>query len=74
MRFQEASVSLIARSWRHFRSVEPSGAGCVLTDRLEIEPRIRLMGPLLKPVYRLIFWNRHRKLRNWFGTTGAAQP
>ena len=66
-RFQEDSSSLINRQWRHQRIVEPDGEGCVLTDRLEIVPRLALLGFLLAPVYRLVFANRHRKLRRWHG-------
>lgn len=66
--FQESSSSLTNRQWRHQRVITPDGEhGCVLTDRLEIVPRIAVLGPLFAPVYRLIFWNRHRKLRRWFG-------
>ena len=64
----ESQNSLIARQWRHQRVIEPAGeSGCIVTDRLEIVPRVALLGLLLAPVYRLIFWNRHRKLRRWFG-------
>jgi hypothetical protein len=67
MRFQEDSGSLLVRQWRHQRIVEPEGACCVVTDRLEIVPRLALLGWLLAPVYRLVFANRHRKLRHWYG-------
>ncbi len=67
MRFQEDSSSLLARQWRHQRVVEPDGTGCVLSDRLEIVPRLALLGWLLAPVYRQVFANRHRKLRQWYG-------
>jgi hypothetical protein len=66
-RFQEDSSSLMNRQWRHQRIVEPDGAGCIVTDRLEIVPRLALLGFLQAPVYRLVFWNRHRKLRRWHG-------
>ena len=67
MRFQESSRSLMNRSWRHQRSIEPDGEGCIVTDHLEITPRLALFGILLAPVYRLVFANRHRKLRRWYG-------
>lgn len=66
-RFQENSSSWLNRQWRHRRVVEPDGDGCVVTDHLEIEPRLALLGSLLAPVYRLVFANRHRKLRRWHG-------
>jgi hypothetical protein len=67
LRFQEDSSSLVNRQWRHQRVIEPDGTGCIVTDRLEIVPRFAPLGFLLAPVYRLVFWNRHRKLRRWFG-------
>jgi hypothetical protein len=65
--FQENSSSLVNRQWRHRREVVVDGDGCILSDRLEILPRFALFGFLLAPVYRLVFWNRHRKLRRWYG-------
>lgn len=70
MQFQENSSSLMNRQWRHRRRVEVDGEGCVVTDTLEIVPRIALFGMLMAPVYRLVFWNRHRKLRRWYGFRG----
>lgn len=68
MQFQEHSSSMMNRQWRHRRVVEADGEGCIVTDTLEIVPRIALFGRLMAPVYRLVFWNRHRKLRRWYGT------
>ncbi|MGH8453012.1 MAG: hypothetical protein ACRESW_00525, partial [Nevskiales bacterium] len=66
-RFQEDSSSLVNRQWRHQRIVEPDGSGCIVTDRLEIIPRLTLLGFLMAPIYRLVFANRHRKLCRWHG-------
>lgn len=65
--FQESSNSLVTRQWRHRRVVLPDGEGSMLTDHLEILPRVAWLGFVLAPVYRLVFWNRHRKLKRWFG-------
>jgi hypothetical protein len=72
LQFQEDSTSWMNQQWRHRRTVVPDGpgdTGCVLTDRLEIVPRFALLGFLLAPVYRLVFANRHRKLRRWHGVS-----
>lgn len=66
-RFQEDSTSLLQRRWRHRRTVEPHGAGCVLTDRLEIVPRLPGAGPLTRWIVGRVFERRHRVLRELFG-------
>lgn len=68
--FQEHSSSLVNRQWRHRRVVKADGEGCIVTDQLQIMPRIALFGMMMAPVYRLVFWNRHRKLRRWYGIRG----
>jgi hypothetical protein len=65
--FQEHSSSLMNRQWRHQRVIKPDGEGCIVTDHLQIIPRLGFMARLMAPVYRLVFWNRHRKLRRWYG-------
>lgn len=70
LRFQEDSSSLVNRQWRHQRVVEVDGNGSIVTDMLEIVPRIALLGFFMAPVYRLVFWSRHRKLRRWYGVRG----
>lgn len=70
LQFQEDSSSWMNHQWRHQRTVlpdAPDDRSCTLTDRLEIVPRFAPLGFLLAPVYRLVFWNRHRKLRRWHG-------
>lgn len=71
--FDEDSTSWTERRWRHHRDVEPRGpSACVLTDRLDFEPRLRAAGPLLEGVIRATFEHRHRVLRARFG--GVAAP
>jgi len=63
-RFLERSPVRSQRLWQHERSVEPSGDGCVLTDRLTFEPRAG--GPVMAAFLRAVFRNRHRVLRRLF--------
>lgn len=64
--FDEESWSWLQRRWRHERRVEPRGAGCVVTDRVTVEPRLA-PAALVAPVVRRIFAARHRKLQARFG-------
>jgi ligand-binding SRPBCC domain-containing protein len=72
-RFLESSPMLSQRVWRHERIVESSGDGCRVTDRVEFEPRIRLLGPLYAAVFRAAFRLRHRNLRRSFGARRRAR-
>jgi ligand-binding SRPBCC domain-containing protein len=69
--FLERSTMLSMRDWEHRRTIEPDGAGCVLTDEIRYEPRVPVSDVLVRPVYALIFRIRHRRLRRHFGS--AAQ-
>ncbi len=64
--FDEESWSWLQRRWRHERRVEPDGEGCVVTDRLVVEPR---WAPrfLVEPIVRRLFASRHAWLRRRFG-------
>lgn len=64
--FDEESWSWLQKRWRHERRVEPTTDGCVVTDRLTIEPRLSPRF-LLEPVVRHLFEARHAKLRQMFG-------
>jgi ligand-binding SRPBCC domain-containing protein len=71
-RFLERSPMLTQREWEHERIVEPQpGGGCALTDRVRFVPRIAALGPLVEPVYSLVFRFRHRNLRRLFGAAAA---
>jgi ligand-binding SRPBCC domain-containing protein len=66
--FSERSTMLSQRAWDHDRVVEPLDEGaCVVTDRIHFVPRIPGLAPLLRPVLRMTFRHRHRKLRRRFG-------
>ena len=60
--FDEQSRSLVNRYWKHTRDVVPINGGCRITDEIEFECRLPLLGYLLRPVYAGVFWWRHRRL------------
>lgn len=74
--FDEESWTWLNRRWRHERRIEALEAGgdggsratvgCIVTDRVTVEPRL---GPafLLEPIVQRIFESRHRKLLSRFG-------
>lgn len=64
--FVEESWSWLQRRWRHERRIEPSAAGCVVTDHLTVDPRFAPVR-LVQPIVRKIFEARHRRLRARFG-------
>lgn len=65
--FVEESSSLAQRRWRHERRLADVAGRCRITDRVEFEPRLPLVGRLLLPVVRAVFNHRHRQLRRMFG-------
>jgi hypothetical protein len=65
--FAEDSSSTMNRHWRHQRRVTPMPGGCRVTDSVEYECRLPLLGALLKPVYVLVFRQRHRNLKSVYG-------
>lgn len=62
--FVETSTSTINALWKHERTIVPLAAGCRVTDAVEFRCRLPLLGYLLKPVYEVVFWWRHRHLRS----------
>lgn len=70
--FREKSTSWTEARWVHERTVAPAGRDtCVVTDRLEMTPRLRAMTPLLVRVVGAVFQHRHRRLRARFGEAPA---
>ncbi len=61
--FQECSTSLVNRQWRHYRSIEQQGSACVIYDTVEYIPKSKILGILIKPLYRAIFSHRHKRLK-----------
>ncbi|HRK32958.1 MAG TPA: hypothetical protein PLJ47_00075 [Candidatus Hydrogenedentes bacterium] len=66
--FVEESTMLTQRIWRHERTIERTERGCCIRDSVAFEPRVPLLGPLFLPMFKLAFWNRHRRLRARFGS------
>ncbi|MCB9549955.1 MAG: hypothetical protein H6706_29455 [Myxococcales bacterium] len=65
--FQEDSTMLTLRRWRHGRTVEADGDGCVVTDRLAWTPRLPGVGVFARRLAPALFRHRHRRLRATFG-------
>jgi len=65
--FEETSTSTMNAAWNHARDIVAIEGGCRVTDTVEFRNRIPVLGYLLKPVYQLVFWNRHRILRSRYG-------
>jgi hypothetical protein len=66
-RFRECSTSWMQGRWCHERTAVAGDDGStVLTDRLVLEPRGRLMEAFLRRAITLTFRRRHRRLRNHF--------
>jgi ligand-binding SRPBCC domain-containing protein len=65
--FIEESHTWFHRRWRHERQLVPLARGCCLTDRLEVQPRVRTASVLIAPLVRMLFQHRHQWLRRHFG-------
>lgn len=64
--FDERSSSWMAATWRHERTLTPTGQGCIVEDRIGFEPRVPWMAPVLAAIYALVFQHRHRRLRRLY--------
>jgi hypothetical protein len=62
--FKERSSSTSNTVWCHARRITAIASGCRVTDTVEYQNRLPLLGSLFKPMYRLVFWCRHRNLRS----------
>jgi hypothetical protein len=69
--FDERSSSLLQRHWVHHRRItpDPFHGGCIVTDHLEVAPRLRLARPIVRLVVPRLFEHRHRRLRKRHGST-----
>jgi hypothetical protein len=65
--FLERSTMLSQRHWEHERTIVSGGVGTVIVDRIAWEPRPRVPGALLRPLFAAFFRHRHRRLRHRFG-------
>ena len=64
--FSESSPMLTQRRWHHERTLEDANGACRVTDRISFEPRVPLLGPVYRAIYRQVFLHRHRRLRREF--------
>jgi ligand-binding SRPBCC domain-containing protein len=69
--FLERSQMLTMRVWEHERTLEPADGGCLIRDRVRLEPRLPGAARVLLPVYRAVFRHRHRRLRRRFGALSS---
>ena len=69
--FLEQSPMGSMKQWRHERRIEPLEHGCRLIDKVSFEPRFAR--PLVAWFARQLFRNRHRVLRDEFGSLGDNQ-
>ncbi|MCK5050263.1 MAG: hypothetical protein KAS53_00895 [Candidatus Cloacimonetes bacterium] len=65
--FHEQSSSIGFKKWTHIRTLETVERGCRLTDKVEYEPRIPILGGALHPVFLGLFKHRQKYLRKKFG-------
>jgi len=65
--FFERSHSILQRKWDHDRAVVPDGGHSILSDRVEVIPRIWLFSMPTRWLVRRIFEHRHARLRSLYG-------
>ena len=65
--FQECSPTLTQRCWKHRREIIPVPEGCIIRDRVELEPRNKLWRPIYYWFAKKIFNTRHKNLQRLFG-------
>jgi len=70
--FIESSESLFASRWRHSRSIAGKGEASVVIDRLEVDPRCPLSRPFVSILIRIIFGNRHKRLKGYSASSSGA--
>jgi ligand-binding SRPBCC domain-containing protein len=64
--FHEDSTMLSQRRWVHRRDLDVVADGTRVRDRIEFEPRLPFVGPLLRVVFEAVFRHRHRRLGAYF--------
>jgi ligand-binding SRPBCC domain-containing protein len=69
--FVEQSRMFSQRFWEHVRTLRPDGDGVLLTDAVSWEPRLPVPAAAMRPLFRAIFGQRHRRLRRRFGGVPA---
>ena len=61
--FSEQSSSLLNSLWQHERLIKACDDECIIIDEISFVTRIKLLSPLLLPIYKAIFKHRHKRLR-----------
>jgi ligand-binding SRPBCC domain-containing protein len=64
--FRESSSTWWYRVWWHERTLLDDSAGCVVRDSMEIEPRLRVLDPMVGWAVGRMFRRRHRSLQRRF--------
>ena len=64
--FHEDSTMRSQRRWVHRRTLEPVDGGTRVTDRIEFEPRVPLVGGALRTLFTAVFRHRHARLAAHF--------
>ena len=65
--FQEKSPTLTQKWWKHRRQIQNIETGCYVIDRVEILPKIKLLGNIYIWFVKMLFTQRHHNLRKRYG-------
>jgi len=66
--FIEESKMLLSRDWKHTRNLSNVDGKCKLEDIIEVRPRWFLLKPVLWVFIKLLFANRHRRVKKFSDT------
>lgn len=62
--FSEQSSNIMNRVWAHQRSITTTESGTLVRDEVRYQSKISFVGALFLPIYKLVFANRHRRLKS----------
>ena len=65
--FRESSSTWWYRVWWHERTLLDDPAGCIVRDSVDVEPKLRLLAPIVRRSVDSMFRRRHRRLHQQFG-------
>ena len=66
--FEERSEMFSSKEWNHRRTLISTKYGCRLVDRIRFNPRNQIVGIFIFVLIKILFFNRHKRLRKKFGT------
>jgi ligand-binding SRPBCC domain-containing protein len=69
--FDERSSNFNMKIWTHRRMLTEALGGVIVTDVCSLEPRIPLLGGVLRALFAAVFRHRHRHLRQVFSGRAA---